>query len=305
MSTFATTLALDGSADPVPMDLVTLVVGDQEQRQLLIDGFETGDSSIVVTLIAKTDFVDDDDDPDTIQIVATLTTPSRAPNSRLATFVFSSDDTRELALGRIHRVQVALTRSAVAYAKTVATGFVAATQPGSTITAPSDEATLRAAGDATVASMITDKIDSVSGTANRVTIGGTATAPTVDIASTYAGQASINTLGTVTTGVWNGSAIDTAHTAAKVVAVAGVTDRTSIGGTASNPTVDIASTYPGQTSITTLGNVGTGTWNATTIAANKGGTGLTGFGQAGALLVAAVSPRWPCSTRTSPRRRSS
>jgi hypothetical protein len=47
------------------------VVGDQEQRQLLIDGFETGDSSIVVTLIAKTDFVDDDDDPDTIQIVAT------------------------------------------------------------------------------------------------------------------------------------------------------------------------------------------------------------------------------------------
>jgi hypothetical protein len=253
MSTFVTTLALDGSADPVPMDLVTLVVGDQEQRQLLIDGFETGDSSIVVTLIAKTDFVDDDDDPDTIQIIAGLTTPSRAPNSRLATFVFSSDDTRELALGRIHRVQVALTRSAVAYAKTVATGFIAATQPGSTITAPSDEATLRAAGDATVASMITDKIDSVSGTANRITIGGTATAPTVDIASTYAGQASINTLGTVTTGVWNGSAIDTAHTAAKVVAVAGVTDRTSIGGTASNPTVDIASTYPGQTSITTLG----------------------------------------------------
>lgn len=39
--------------------------------------------------------------------------------------------------------------------------------------------------------------------------------------------------------------------------------------------IDIASTYVGQTSITTLGTVGTGTWNATTIALAKGGTGAT------------------------------
>ena len=39
--------------------------------------------------------------------------------------------------------------------------------------------------------------------------------------------------------------------------------------------IDISSSYVGQTSITTLGTVATGTWNATTIALNKGGTGAT------------------------------
>lgn len=41
--------------------------------------------------------------------------------------------------------------------------------------------------------------------------------------------------------------------------------------------VKISDTYPGQTSITTLGTIATGTWNATTIAVNKGGTGLTSY----------------------------
>lgn len=53
-----------------------------------------------------------------------------------------------------------------------------------------------------------------------------------------------------------------------------------IGGTANRitvnaDTVDIASTYVGQTSITTLGTIATGTWNATAIGVTKGGTGLT------------------------------
>lgn len=50
-------------------------------------------------------------------------------------------------------------------------------------------------------------VDSVTGTANRITITGTAADPVVDIAATYVGQASITTLGTITTGVWNGTAI--------------------------------------------------------------------------------------------------
>jgi hypothetical protein len=41
--------------------------------------------------------------------------------------------------------------------------------------------------------------------------------------------------------------------------------------------VKISDTYAGQTSITTLGTIATGTWNATTIAVNKGGTGLTSY----------------------------
>lgn len=44
----------------------------------------------------------------------------------------------------------------------------------------------------------------VNVTANRTVI----TADAIDIAATYVGQASITTLGTITTGVWNGTAID-------------------------------------------------------------------------------------------------
>lgn len=47
---------------------------------------------------------------------------------------------------------------------------------------------------------------SVSGTANRITSTGGQN-PVIDIAATYVGQTSITTLGTITTGVWNGSVI--------------------------------------------------------------------------------------------------
>jgi len=51
--------------------------------------------------------------------------------------------------------------------------------------------------------------------------------------------------------------------------VGGTTDRITIGG----DTVDIASTYVGQSSITTLGTIATGVWNGTDIAVADGGTG--------------------------------
>jgi hypothetical protein len=43
--------------------------------------------------------------------------------------------------------------------------------------------------------------------------------------------------------------------------------------------VDIASTYVGQTSITTLGTIGTGTWQSTLIAGQYGGTGVNNSGK--------------------------
>lgn len=54
----------------------------------------------------------------------------------------------------------------------------------------------------------------------------------------------------------------------------------SVAGTANRITVsasgvDIASTYVGQTSITTLGTITTGVWNGTTVAVARGGTGVT------------------------------
>ncbi len=51
--------------------------------------------------------------------------------------------------------------------------------------------------------------------------------------------------------------------------VGGTTDRISVTADA----VDIAATYVGQTSITTLGTIATGTWNGTAIGLTYGGTG--------------------------------
>jgi uncharacterized cupin superfamily protein len=59
-------------------------------------------------------------------------------------------------------------------------------------------------------------------------------------------------------------------------------------GVAGSPTVAINSAWTGQTSITTLGTIGTGLWNATPIAVNKGGTNLTSY-TTGDLIYASGS----------------
>ena len=65
----------------------------------------------------------------------------------------------------------------------------------------------------------TGGVTSVSGTANRITSTGGAT-PVIDIAATYVGQTSITTLGTITSGTWNGSVVGLAYggTAANLTA---------------------------------------------------------------------------------------
>jgi hypothetical protein len=70
--------------------------------------------------------------------------------------------------------------------------------------------------------------------------------------------------------------------AGQVIAGTGMTktgNTLNVNGTANRITanaddIDIASTYVGQTSITTLGTVATGTWNATIIGKAYGGTGV-------------------------------
>jgi hypothetical protein len=58
----------------------------------------------------------------------------------------------------------------------------------------------------------------------------------------------------------------------------------NVGGTTNRITVaadsvDIASTYVGQTSITTLGTISSGTWNATVLSGQFGGTGVVNTGK--------------------------
>ena len=58
-----------------------------------------------------------------------------------------------------------------------------------------------------------------------------------------------------------------------VLNIGGTADRISI----SSDAIDIASTYVGQTSITTLGTITTGTWYGNTVGSGYGGTGITSY----------------------------
>jgi hypothetical protein len=51
----------------------------------------------------------------------------------------------------------------------------------------------------------------------------------------------------------------------------------------------LEASYTGNTNLVTLGTVTTGTWNATTIATNRGGTGLTSFNSGGAVYATSTS----------------
>jgi uncharacterized protein YjlB len=119
-------------------------------------------------------------------------------------------------------------------------------------------------------------------------------------AGAYAAGAGLSVSGTefaVNVATNGGIEIDTDALQLKTsVAGAGLTYSTgviAVGGTADKITVDadaitIASTYVGQSSITTLGTIGTGTWNATEIAIAKGGTGATSAGDARTNLGLAI-----------------
>ena len=124
----------------------------------------------------------------------------------------------------------------------------------------------------------------------------------------------INNLDIVRATGGNGIITKTANDTYASRTLTGTTDRITItngDGVSGNPTFDIASTYTGQTSITTLGIIATGTWNATTIGVAYGGTGLTSYtagdiiyangttslttlaaGTSSQVLIGGASPSW-------------
>jgi len=131
-------------------------------------------------------------------------------------------------------------------------------------------------------------VATVSGTTNRITSTGGAN-PVIDIDTNYVGQSSITTLGTITTGIWQGTSISTVYTDAKIETVTGTTNRLIITGTTTDPIFDIDANYVGQSSITTIGTITTGVWNGTTIDAIYGGTGQSSYAVGDILYASSAS----------------
>lgn len=70
-----------------------------------------------------------------------------------------------------------------------------------------------------------------------------------------------------------------------VLAVGGTTNRISVSADA----IDISTSYIGQSSITTLGTIGTGVWNGTSITYAYGGTGQTSYAKGDLLYASATN----------------
>ena len=85
----------------------------------------------------------------------------------------------------------------------------------------------------------------------------------------------------------NGLIVRTSSGVVAARALTGVANRTTVtngDGVSGNPTVDVASTYVGQTSINTLGTISSGTWAATDVEVSHGGTGTSSLAARGVLF---------------------
>lgn len=150
------------------------------------------------------------------------------------------------------------------------------------ILAGADDVKVSVSSDDTTPGYLENK---VQGTSDRITIStispGGDEKVGIDIASTYVGQSSITTLGTITTGVWNGTAIANANLANSSITIGST--NIVLGAT--------STTLSGLTSVTSTGFTGALTGNASTATALQTGrtiNGVTFDGTANITVTAAA-----------------
>jgi len=102
-------------------------------------------------------------------------------------------------------------------------------------------------------------VTTVSGTNNRISVSNGSTTPTVDIASTYVGQASITTLGTITSGTWNGSTIGVAHGGTGATTLTGYVKGDGTNAMTASSTIPVADVTGAQTTANLSTNISTNT----------------------------------------------
>jgi hypothetical protein len=128
--------------------------------------------------------------------------------------------------------------------------------------------------DGNLASATAGGVSSVTGTTNRITSTGGSN-PIIDISASYIGQTSITTLGTVTTGTWNGTAIGDSYIASAATWNALVTNATHTGDATGATVLTLATVNSNVGSFGSATQVGTFTVNGKGLITAAGNVTIT------------------------------
>jgi hypothetical protein len=180
------------------IDGIAVVSGD---RVLVKDQTTAAQNGIYV--VAAGAWTRSSDADANAEVTSGLFTFVEEGNTQAATgWVLTSTGTLTVGTSALTFGLFSITNNIAAGAGLIKNGNQFDVQVGTGIAIVSDTVTL-ASTVAGTGLTFTSGVVNVVGTANRIT----ANADSIDIASTYVGQSSITTLGTITTGVWNGTTI--------------------------------------------------------------------------------------------------
>lgn len=162
---------------------------------------------------------------------------------------------------------------------------LAAQSVGFTIAGGTTSKTLTVPLDATVSGTNTGD-QTTSGTTNRISVSSGTTNPVIDISASYVGQASITTLGTIGTGIWNAGAVTSSGVVQGTRLISTVATGTApltVSSTTQVANLNAATAGTVTTNANLTGPI-TSVGNATSIAAQTG-TGTTFVMQASPTLT--------------------
>lgn len=235
-----------------PTTVVAGTYGDSTHvAKFIVDANGRLTSATDVAIAFPTDFITAVSDTNTVDLTVTGTTLSADVRYQSTATINISDDVAGLKAD-FASMSISQFTNDAPYAVGTASALSATNDTNITLTVPANSALLSALN---------------------VTLGWTGTLADARLSTTAVTPASYTV---------NGGTLFTVGATGRLTSASNVTITTTgtankidvSGGTGLAPTITISPTYVGQTSITTLGTIGTGTWNAAVIGATYGGTGL-------------------------------